>query len=344
MKLYTIQYLRAIASIAVVYSHAVIQVDAYEHLLTEAGSFGVDIFFVISGFIMVYIAKPNDTPKRFFINRVRRVVPLYWFFTLLMAAILLLMPEIFKNSAFSWSAFLKSLLFIPDYSIADPNMVWPILAPGWSLNYEMYFYLLFALSLFLPAQWRIAAITLCITAVFFLATAATQASAAQLFYADTIVFEFVFGMLLALAFKRGFKLPQLVAVGLFVAGFAVLLWNVDAPRIVAFGLPALAIVTATLFINLPANRFGLLLGDSSYALYLVHIFTLGVLRKILPPFLGDGMQAAVLFTIIATVICIISGIVVHYLVDNWLLTEARARQIGNLWRGRNNNRNSATAS
>ena len=61
MRLHALQYLRAFAALAVVYSHIVIQVEPYQEWLLEFGSFGVDIFFVISGFIMIYISKPTDT-------------------------------------------------------------------------------------------------------------------------------------------------------------------------------------------------------------------------------------------------------------------------------------------
>ncbi len=338
MKLHSLQYLRAIAAIAVVWSHAAIQVESYKPFLRETGAFGVDIFFVISGFIMVYIARENDTPARFFKNRVRRVVPLYWFFTLLMAAILLFMPALFKNSSFSLAATLKSLFFIPETSISHPQHVWPILAPGWSLNYEMYFYALFALALLAPLKFRVWIISIAITIVFLLANIFGSDGPISNFYSSSIVFEFVFGMVLALLFRKGLKVSNGVAWVLLLLGFALMLLPESSlPRIVQYGIPALMIVLGTLYIRIAHSKFFVMLGDTSYSLYICHIFTLGLCRKILPAFLGGDAMAAVLFAVIATLICIVSGIFVHYLIDEWLLKNERLTQIKRILIGRNQN-------
>lgn len=330
MRLHSLQYLRAIAATAVVWSHAVIQRDEYEHFLRETGAFGVDIFFVISGFIMVYISKPTDTPQKFLYNRISRVVPLYWFFTLLMAALLLLLPGLFENSNFSLAATIKSFLFIPEVSIVDPNEFWPILAPGWSLNYEMYFYVMFALSLLAPVRFRMWVCCASILLVMLICRLFYTGGPITNFYGENVVIEFIFGMLLAFAFMRNkISMGQPMAWGLIIVGFAILvsLPPPDGLRLIFIGIPALMIVTGTLFCKLPENRFLVLLGDSSYSLYLCHIFTLGVCRMILPPFLGQGQMAAILFALISTLICIASGIVVHYLVDNWLLKKERVETL-----------------
>ena len=324
MRLHALQYLRAFAALAVVYSHAVTQVDSYAPVLKHAGSFGVDIFFVISGFIMIYIAKPTNTFGKFIVNRARRVIPLYWFFTLLMAAMLIVLPTVFKATRFDTEALLLSLAFVPHWSMVTATEAWPIVAPGWSLNFEMYFYFVFALSLFFAEKYRIAFITLIITCVFLLATALdTGESAITHFFAKSMVFEFVLGMLLALAWKRGFRLSSSVAWVLLVVGIIMLFLKLPVPRIIEYGVPSLLIVMACLFINVREFKFGVLLGDASYALYLCHIFVLGLLRKILPPILGEGQGAALMFVVISIVVSTIASLVVHQYVDNWLLKQER---------------------
>jgi len=331
MRLHALQYLRAIAALVVVYAHACIQVPAYEAKLIEFGSFGVDIFFVISGFIMLYISKPTHTPGAFIINRVRRVAPLYWFFTLLMAAIFMAMPSVFTNTSLTAESLLKSLFFIPHFSSAHPGEVWPIVAPGWSLNFEMYFYLLFALSLFARENLRLILITVAISGIFLLAKLTNFEGPIAQFLADDVVFEFIFGMFLAYAWKRGWRLSATTGTILFVLGLALLvvhsqdmfLGSTNLPGIIKNGIPATMVVAGTLFIKVPDNRFGVLLGDASYALYLSHIFVLGLLRKLLPPVLGDGQTAAYLFVAISLVACTVVSIPVHYLVDNWLLRQER---------------------
>jgi len=324
MRLHALQYLRAIAALAVVYSHTVTQVDVYETHLGHAGSFGVDIFFVISGFIMIYITKPTNTFGKFIVNRARRVIPLYWFFTLLMGAILLLLPSVFKATQFDTKALLLSLGFIPHWSMVNTAEAWPIVAPGWSLNFEMYFYFVFALSLFLIEKFRIAFISLFITAVFVGAQFFNNGeSAIAHFFADSIVFEFVLGMLLAFAWKRGFRLPSTIGWLILIIATALLFAHLPVIRILQYGVPSLFVVMACLFINIKEWRFGILLGDASYALYLSHIFTLGMLRKVLPPLLGEGPMAAYLFVLISIIVCTVASLFIHKFIDNWLLVQQR---------------------
>lgn len=331
MKLHALQYLRALAALVVVYSHACIQVPEYNTHLMEFGSFGVDIFFVISGFIMLYISKPNHTPKAFIVNRIRRVAPLYWFFTLLMAVIFLIVPSVFANTELRVQALIQSLLFIPHFSAAHPGEVWPIVAPGWSLNYEMYFYALFALSLFMAQKLRLWFISAAILLVFVAAITINSDGPFNKFFSDDVVFEFIFGMLLAKAWLSGVRLPSSAGAALFVIGFFLLILHsqglglaaMNMPGMILHGLPSTMVVAGTLFIKLPANKLGLLLGDASYALYLSHIFVLGALRVVLPNMLGDGPIAAMLFVATSVIVCLIASVPVHLLVDNWLLKEER---------------------
>jgi len=340
MRLYALQYLRALAALAVVYHHATLQSHDYAAVLPGFGAFGVDVFFVISGFIMVWIAREDDTPGRFMANRIRRVVPLYWFFTLLMAAILLLVPHAFRNSAFDAAALIKSLVFLPHESSAHAGELWPIVAPGWSLNYEMYFYVLFALSLMVPMRWRVATISAAITLVFAGAvavaghmdagvneTAGGQLGALVSFFSESIVYEFVLGMLIGVAYRRGWRLPSSTGWLLAILGLSLLALELPILHILRYGVPAALVVIGCLFLAVPHSRFGVLVGDASYALYLSHVFVLGALRWVLPPrleaWLGTGALAAWTFVVIALTLCVAVSLVVHALIDNWLLRHER---------------------
>lgn len=320
MKLHSLQYLRAFAAMAVVWSHTVIQVESYKPYLRETGVFGVDIFFIISGFIMVYIARENDTPGSFIKNRVKRIVPLYWFFTLLMVAIFLLIPSLYKSAVVNAEAVVKSLLFIPYTSLSNPEYIAPILNPGWTLNYEMYFYALFAIALLMPPKTRIWCVTAIITVVFIFANVFSNSGSISTFYSSSIVFEFTLGMMLAVLFRKKVRVSTGFAWALLTVG-AVLLFLQESslPRIVQYGIPALMIVTGTLYIGIGNNRFFEMLGDSSYSLYLSHSFTLGACRAVLPGILGEGAMAAISFAVLSVVFCISGGIFVHYVIDTWLL-------------------------
>jgi exopolysaccharide production protein ExoZ len=118
------------------------------------GAAGVDIFFVISGFVMWVISASHDTPPhRFMANRLRRIIPLYWIATIGLATLAALTPTHLPSVKPSLDHALLSLLFIPHYN-AD-GRIWPLLVPGWTLNYEMFFYALFTIALLFSPRRRL---------------------------------------------------------------------------------------------------------------------------------------------------------------------------------------------
>jgi exopolysaccharide production protein ExoZ len=156
----------------------------------------VDHFFVISGFIMAVTSLGSTQgPWHFWRRRFIRVVPLYWVLTFLMVSIWFLKPALFKTLSPSWSTLAQSLLFIPHFSVSFPDEVWPLLVPGWSLNYEMFFYAVFGFCLALPVRLRVVALSLFFLALVFAGYAfAPVASAAQRVYLSPLLLEFLFGV------------------------------------------------------------------------------------------------------------------------------------------------------
>ncbi|MCR5875270.1 acyltransferase [Phenylobacterium sp. J426] len=139
----SIQYLRGIAAFAVLVFHAAERAGGH----FGVGAAGVDVFFVISGFIMwVVTCRKTPSPGDFLMRRVQRIVPLYWAATLLVVGVALAIPGSFPNLQVSFEALLKSLFFVPYHDAG--GLIAPLIVPGWTLNYEMFFYLLFAGGLF----------------------------------------------------------------------------------------------------------------------------------------------------------------------------------------------------
>jgi exopolysaccharide production protein ExoZ len=182
--LFGLQYLRAAAALGVVGFHA----SENSHLNLDLGQAGVDLFFVLSGFLMWSITEAPTTPMAFFIGRIRRIVPVYWIATcvVLVGALFSLFPAITLNTPHVLSSF----FFIPARSPSNGH-IWPLLVPGWTLNYEMFFYLIFSLVLFLPRRIQLL-VMITIFGGLVASRALAQFPVAELtFYSDPIILEFI---------------------------------------------------------------------------------------------------------------------------------------------------------
>ena len=153
----SIQYLRAVAALLVVFYHTIYQIKEYQGLFESGiwrfGASGVDIFFVISGFIMWVTAAARPTrPLAFMRNRIVRIVPMYWIVTLGLFTLSSILPNAIMIVDTTPGHLARSLLFIPHPDPAQPERLWPLLLTGWTLNYEMFFYSIFACALLLPRR------------------------------------------------------------------------------------------------------------------------------------------------------------------------------------------------
>lgn len=265
----SIQYLRGVAALLVVLQHSTGR--AYGDALWF-GNIGVDIFFVISGFIM-WLVGENDTPLSFILKRILRVAPLYWLATLLFV---FLHPSPIIQT-------LKSLAFVP-YRDAV-GAISPLLTPGWTLNYEMFFYAAFAAVLFAPLRFRLAGITGVLAALVVVGRLHVFSQAPLHVYTSPLIMEFLAGIWLCVAWRSG-SLPKWLVVAV-PAGLV--LWvalraipYVEDLRPIAFGIPAAFIVTGVLASNMLRVKLLKIIGDASYSIYLFHPFVIGVLWRFLP--------------------------------------------------------------
>ena len=269
-RLVVIQHLRAIAALMVVLHHARNPApwlfNPLEHYVALA--WGVDIFFVISGFIM-YVAARNEAPSDFLGRRLTRIVPLYWASTLA----LMCLATHFRP----WTVWpqdvphiVQSLLFIPHYSPQFPDKVWPYLIPGWTLNYEMLFYAIFCVGLLLKRPLMTAT-----TAIVLLAAAGQLASpggAIAKTYTAPILLEFVCGAWIGYLYQQQTLLRAakwILAVS-FIGLLSLSHTGHVATTVGKIVFSALIIWAAVSLRRVPFHPLLKLLGDASYSIYLTH--------------------------------------------------------------------------
>lgn len=300
-KLHTVQYLRAIAAIFVLISHALLYPLAEPVLfLGRLGWLGVIVFFVVSGFIMVMVTGVEQfDPIKFLRKRVLRVVPLYWAFTIVAAMLALVVPSLFKTTIFDALHLVLSLAFVPFYNPASHGLH-PLYKLGWTLNYEMFFYFSFALLAVFSARRRATMLTLAYLALMIVGASVRPEGAIAAFYTSFMPLAFVTGVWLGLGYLEGwlndwvqrYAIPlALFAMLGLVQGFVIDRGLVEDE--VAFfgfllasgGLVALAVGMAQ---YLPRIAWLESLGDASYSIYLAHIFAVGAVAGLTLRMLGTS--------------------------------------------------------
>ncbi|MHB0950897.1 MAG: acyltransferase family protein [Allorhizobium sp.] len=307
-----IQYLRAAAAIAVVLFHAAEKTGFHFAI----GAAGVDVFFVISGFIMwVVSARREPTPWQFLRARIRRIVPVYWLATAVIVAGAL--GGLFPNLELSLEHVLASLFFVPARSPSDGE-IWPVLVQGWTLNYEMFFYLVFAATLFLPRAWRLPAIAALFGLLVVAGPLLVTGNAVILSYTRPIILEFVAGMVIGeLWLKSRVPAPAMgfALIALSLSGFAAIQVASLPFDALVCGPLAAALVVGVLALEARRRiRFvpvAVLLGDASYSIYLWHTFAISVSAKV-----GASMGSAPVAVFVAAVACgVITGILGYRLLE-----------------------------
>ncbi|WP_411034230.1 acyltransferase family protein [Shinella sp. BYT-45] len=314
--LYGIQYLRAFAALAVVLFHAA-ERSGYAFAI---GAAGVDVFFVISGFIMwVIVDRRPVAPGRFLLDRIRRIVPVYWLATGLMVAGAL--AGLFPNLVLTADHVAASLLFVPSRSPSSGE-IWPVLVQGWTLNYEMFFYAVFAACLLLPARLRLPAMAAAFLLLVAIGLVAESDAPLFVTYTRPIILEFVAGMLIARLWLAG-RIPRppiaLALIGLGLAGFAAIgMLRLPFDEWTC-GPLACAMVYGTVALDkasgVPRLKIPAMLGDASYSIYLWHTFAISVVAKAGAAF---GLPAPSVF-IASALAGLAAGLCAYRLVERSLL-------------------------
>jgi peptidoglycan/LPS O-acetylase OafA/YrhL len=335
----TIQILRGIAALGVVYDHCA--TEGGFNGLKHTGAWGVDIFFIMSGFIIAYIVSKNT--ENFMIKRIFRVVPLYFIATFSIVLVAIIFPDLIHGTKISIEKIIKSILFIPYKDELKQNS--PILGQGWTLNFEMFFYLIMAFCVFFVKNKKYLPI-LCSAVLIVLLFVFNVVKAESLileFYRSNhggLIPEFIYGLLLYFVYNciktkisvtppRLLLVINLICIGIIISSFVYLIASdvmgiyFSENRNLQKGIPALLLVISLLFIEKNINaenivvRFLVLLGDASYVMYLFHYHIIALFsRVIFQRFILNTTTIAVILKLLFTIIVtIIISVYLYKLVD-----------------------------
>jgi peptidoglycan/LPS O-acetylase OafA/YrhL len=242
------------------------------------GAAGVELFFIISGFIMCFItaekAEKKDSIGHFLVNRFTRIIPLYWILTLLGMIVFFIFPDK-VNIGGGETKILDSFLLIPTTGVY-------ILKGGWTLSYEFFFYFIFSLGMLFPMKVGHLVTSMILIALTSLNFLGYRGNIFLAFFTSTLLLDFILGIILFELFKRFKEVPKIFS-GIMILTGSVLLIILN--HRFDYGLPVLGIGIACFFISLGfvfleeqvkkyEVPFFTMIGNASYSLYLFHPFAL----------------------------------------------------------------------
>lgn len=336
----SLQALRGIAALGVLFFHLRAVESKYipgEAVLGTAAAHadaGVDLFFVISGFVMAHVGRGRfsgfSAAGVFLMKRAWRVLPLYWLFTTLTVVLMMTFPAI-VNSSYPDQSVIRSYLLIPHTQL-------PVLAVGWTLIHEAYFYIVFAIAIAIIAE---RALTVCLigwAAVIAYAhiDGYQEMTPLRQLLISPLTFEFIVGVLAGLHWR---KLPLRLAHAMMVTGVALFLaaaigfahLTISAPdpwlRTAIFGSASVLLVLGWVMhesrgeVRVPSSLFSL--GNSSYSLYLSHIFVISAVGRLWAVAIpGQSWGHHFMFVVVATASACIAGRFIHSWIELPLLNLA----------------------
>jgi exopolysaccharide production protein ExoZ len=312
----------------------VLRNDRHAIVVWPNGAAGVDLFFVISGLVMTLHASQQrggrPDPVGFMRGRIERIVPLYWLFCALKLAQMLALPD--------WSPHIRptlwnsvaTFLFIP--SCDSQDAILPLIAAGWTLNFEMFFYVWLAIAMVsgrsLPGFVSAVFIPLAILGAF-----RPDDWPAVTSLASPLLLEFCMGAAIARVFLTRHAMPVPIGAFLLLAGFAVLVllpqhgnWHA-----LTWGLPAAAVVWGAVSLE---RRLGpwlpstcLAIGDASYAIYLTHAMALAALVHLMARSPLPLEDSPALVVAVSLVFCSGTGWLVHRGVEKPIMVCLKRRRL-----------------
>ncbi len=342
-KIANIQALRGLAALMVVCYHLAKVEGKYGRGaallpdITTVGLAGVDLFFVISGFIMVMITMGVSRNLRafqtFLYRRLTRIYPLYWLFSAIVLIVYWLQPAWVNSSQGGRVDILASFLLLPQSQL-------PLLMVGWTLIHEIYFYAVFACMLLLVRQSQLEGALLAWAGLPLVPLlVGSGGNAFWQVFTHPLTLEFIAGGLLGRLYCRGWNFTRyngswaLGSAAALLVGYDVFIaisgrtepgsWE----RVFLFGLPAVALVHGLVAMERDNRRrlphWLSTVGNASYSIYLSHILVLSAVGRLWAVMgLGArGGNAAMLLVMLAAVLAF--GLLCFHYVEKPLLRICR---------------------
>ena len=329
-KIKSIQFLRAFAIIFVMIEHV-----SYWGF----GAFGVDIFFVISGFVMMYSSHMDDVTKgyrkslkTFLPKKLLRIIPLYYLMTIITYVAVCIFPEYFRQTERGFMQVIKSFLFIP-YESGGRTM--PIVKVGWCLNYEVVFYLIFFIAIMISYKYRGIIASAVMIALSVSGYLVTTESIPVRFWLGDVYLDFVYGIIayyicltthkafLTIRQKKGLKVALIIVFAACVCGITATLImghrivgdDLNPIRGISWGIPAFIIFMLFFWtgILMDIPKIFVWIGDISFTLFLIHYYPVMFFSRI-----GEGIQNGFLRVLLALagfVLAFAVSVPVHFLFD-----------------------------
>jgi peptidoglycan/LPS O-acetylase OafA/YrhL len=289
---YSVQTLRAVAALGVVAFHSqfFLRYGPYPRTLHLLGAAGVDLFFVISGFIITYVSwNKFQAPAAcadFLTRRIFRIVPTYWMYTTIMMVLLWIVPLRWVNTRFEYFDIPNSYLFL----FADT----PLLIVAWTLSFEMYFYLLFGVFLNFPRRYLIPSLVVIFGLGMLAGVLFRPSLSSAHIVTSPLLLEFFSGCVIANMARYRVLPGKAISLALLLIGTVLFLYigyfiGLDSDwfglkRTLLWGAPSIAIMLGAVGLEnsgrFPRSHILEVFGDASYSIYLIQALTLPAIGKL----------------------------------------------------------------
>ncbi len=330
-KINSIQALRGIACLFVILTHIE---------FIGIGAFGVELFFCISGFIMMYSTKKKEQPH-FLVKRLIRIIPLYYFITIITLLAILFVPSMFQEVHFEWSYFFKSLCFIP-FDITGQYTIQPLMRIGWTVNYEILFYLVFFCAMKINHKHRGIIASLLIILFTYIHKIISFNNIPLYFYTNPIILEFVIGILIYYIYqflqkKKDYFLSHsylsiilillIVSTFLYLCTLGVHAEIYEIQRVIHWCIPCAIIFLSSLLLEFyyQPPKFLIQLGNISFSVYLMHYYIIQFIGRKVFDFSSISISS-IIGALIGIALSLLVGYITWYFIEK-KLTQSIIKQL-----------------